>query len=288
MTHRSTSSARMLAAALVAVTRSAQQQAPHPRLGPPGSAPGSADRPKDPRVAAPSAATTPTAPQPAHADHARRTSTGSSRCGRSRPTTLGNFETTSLLRDNVLYVTGPQNLAWAIDARTGRQIWRYRRELPTGADRLLRPGQPRLRRARRQAVHGDARRAPDRARHEDRRGGVGRDDGGLQDRLCRRRIAPLVVKDKVIVGVAGGEYGIRGFIDAYDAADRQARLALLHRFPGPANLATTPGRATRGRPAARSVWVTGAYDRRAEPAVLRHRQSRPRLSQRQPQGRQPV
>jgi len=42
---------------------------------------------------------------------------------------LGRFETTSLLRDNVLYVTGPQNIAWAIDARSGRQIWRYRREL---------------------------------------------------------------------------------------------------------------------------------------------------------------
>ena len=47
--------------------------------------------------------------------------------------TLGNFETTSLLRDNVLYVTGPQNVAWALDARTGRQIWRYRRELPRRA-----------------------------------------------------------------------------------------------------------------------------------------------------------
>ena len=44
--------------------------------------------------------------------------------------TLGNFETTTLVRDNVLYVTGPQNLAWAVDARTGQQIWRYRRELP--------------------------------------------------------------------------------------------------------------------------------------------------------------
>ena len=31
--------------------------------------------------------------------------------------TLGNFEATPLLRDNVLYVTGPQNMAWAIDAR---------------------------------------------------------------------------------------------------------------------------------------------------------------------------
>src|SRR5438132_10870095 len=44
--------------------------------------------------------------------------------------TLGNFEATTLVRDNVLYVTGPQNVAWALDARTGRQIWRYRRELP--------------------------------------------------------------------------------------------------------------------------------------------------------------
>ena len=40
--------------------------------------------------------------------------------------------------------------------------------------------------------------------------------------------APLVVKDKVIVGVAGGEYGIRGFIAAYRRQDRQGSLALLH------------------------------------------------------------
>src|SRR6476469_8913396 len=42
------------------------------------------------------------------------------------------FETTTLVRDNILYVTGPQNMAWALDARTGKQIWRYRRELPPG------------------------------------------------------------------------------------------------------------------------------------------------------------
>src|SRR5262245_66595814 len=38
--------------------------------------------------------------------------------------TAGRFETTPLLRDNVLYVTGPLNVAWAIDARTGPEIWR--------------------------------------------------------------------------------------------------------------------------------------------------------------------
>ena len=31
-------------------------------------------------------------------------------------------------------------------------------------------------------------------------------------------LAPLVVKDKVIVGISGAEYGIRGFIDAYEAS----------------------------------------------------------------------
>ena len=48
---------------------------------------------------------------------------------------LGRMETTSLVLDNVLYLTSPaaagsSNLAWALDARTGRQIWRFRHELP--------------------------------------------------------------------------------------------------------------------------------------------------------------
>ena len=40
------------------------------------------------------------------------------------------FEATPLILDGVLYVTGPNNYAWALDARTGRPFWRYRRELP--------------------------------------------------------------------------------------------------------------------------------------------------------------
>ena len=39
---------------------------------------------------------------------------------------------------------------------------------------------------------------------------------------------PLVVKDKVIVGMAGGEFGSRGFLDAYDAATGKRAVALLH------------------------------------------------------------
>ena len=63
--------------------------------------------------------------------------------------------------------------------------------------------------------------------------------------------APLIVKDKVIVGTAGGEYGIRGFIAAYRCGDRQGSLALLHHSRVRASRATKPGRAIRGSTAAR-------------------------------------
>src|SRR5256714_7897996 len=46
--------------------------------------------------------------------------------------TLGKFEAAPLVLDGVIYVTGPLDTGWAIDARTGRQIWRYRRDLPQG------------------------------------------------------------------------------------------------------------------------------------------------------------
>ena len=45
-------------------------------------------------------------------------------------------------------------------------------------------------------------------------------------------LAPLAVKDKVIVGIAGGDYGTRGFIDAY-RADTGKRAWRFHTVPGP-------------------------------------------------------
>ena len=53
----------------------------------------------------------------------------------------------------------------------------------------------------------------------------------------------------MIVGVAGGEYGIRGFIDAYDAQTGK-RAWRFYTFPAPGEPATTPGRAIRGSAAA--------------------------------------
>jgi alcohol dehydrogenase (cytochrome c) len=132
--------------------------------------------------------------------------------------TLGRFEATPLLVDGVLYVTGPNNNAWALDARTGRQIWRYRRELPpTGLTYCCGPVN------RGFGVLDDRLFMVTLDAHLlalDMKTGAVAWDVVLEDYKIgyAATLAPLVVKDKVIVGVAGAEFGIRGFIDAYDAA----------------------------------------------------------------------
>ncbi len=72
-------------------------------------------------------------------------------------------------------------------------------------------------------------------------------------------MAPLAVKDKVIVGVGGGEFGIRGYIAAYDA-DTGEEAWRFYTIPGPGE----PGHETWAgddwEHGGASVWVTGSYD----------------------------
>ncbi len=172
--------------------------------------------------------------------------------------TLGNFETTSLLRDNVLYVTGPQNVAWALDARTGRQIWRYRRELPpnlTACCGLVNRGF---------GVLGDKLFMVTLDAHLlalDMKTGAIAWDVTMQEYTngYASTIAPLVVKDKVIVGVAGGEFGIRGFIDAYEAQTGK-RAWRFYTIPGPGEPGHNTWAADSWKIGGVGVWVTGAYD----------------------------
>jgi len=70
---------------------------------------------------------------------------------------------------------------------------------------------------------------------------------------------PLVVKDKVIVGVAGGEFGIRGFIDAYDARTGK-RAWRFYTIPGPGEPGHDTWTGDAWKIGGASVWVTGAYD----------------------------
>ena len=88
-------------------------------------------------------------------------------------------------------------------------------------------------------------------------------------------MAPLVVKDKVILGIAGAEFGIRGFIEAFDAATGK-KLWRFYTVAGPMSRAATRGRGPMPTSARRRLDLGDRHLRsRAEPRVLRHRQPGP-------------
>ena len=87
-------------------------------------------------------------------------------------------------------------------------------------------------------------------------------------------VAPLVADGVVITGISGAEFGIRGFIDGWDPADRQASVAHLHD--------PRPRRAGRRHLEGRHLEARRRIDldhrllrSRAEHGLLGHRQSRP-------------
>jgi alcohol dehydrogenase (cytochrome c) len=71
--------------------------------------------------------------------------------------------------------------------------------------------------------------------------------------------APLVVKDKVLVGITGGEFGARGFIDAYDAVTGK-RLWRWYAVPGPGEFGNDTWRGDSWQFGGSPMWLTGSYD----------------------------
>jgi alcohol dehydrogenase (cytochrome c) len=177
-------------------------------------------------------------------------------------TTRGRgFETTPLVDDGILYVTGSNNYAWAIDARSGRTFWQYRRNLPDdltyGSSAPVNRGFGMLGNQL-FMVTLDAH-----LLSFDRRTG----DILWEVELADYRIgyaatlAPLVLDDKVIVGISGGEYATRGFIDAYDPESGE-RLWRFHTIPGPGEPGSEtwpddPDVLARG---GGGTWMNGSYD----------------------------
>jgi alcohol dehydrogenase (cytochrome c) len=170
----------------------------------------------------------------------------------------GKFETTPVVVDGILYGTGQDNRAYALDARSGRPIWMYQRALP--AD--IRPCCGRVNRG--VAVLGDKVFLGTLDAHvialDAKTGNVVWDVETVDYRSGYSfTLAPLAIKNLVILGVSGGEYGIRGFIDAYDA-DTGERRWRFYTVPaaGEPGVETWEGDSWKigGAPA----WITGTYD----------------------------
>jgi alcohol dehydrogenase (cytochrome c) len=171
---------------------------------------------------------------------------------------LEKLETTPLVVDGVMYLTEPPNRIFALDARTGRVFWIYEHELPA----TTYPCCGKVNRGL--AILGDTLFAGTLdakliAVHAVTGRKLWEVDTVDYTKGYALTVAPLAVKDKVIVGPAGGELGIQGFIAAYEATTgKQAWRFNTVPHPG------EPGHETWGKDSWKygggSIWVTGSYD----------------------------
>ncbi len=139
-------------------------------------------------------------------------------------------------------MTTPWNHAYAIDCKTGSQLWHFQKQLPenlalccdavnrgfaASGDRLymatLDAHLVCLDRNTGEEVWDTAITVP---------GENGKEIGDIYKMAYSATVAPLVIKGKVIIGISGAEYGIRGFIDAYDVKNGK-RLWRFYTVPAP-------------------------------------------------------
>jgi alcohol dehydrogenase (cytochrome c) len=171
---------------------------------------------------------------------------------------LGAWQSNPLVVDGVMYVTERPNDVMAVDAKTGRVYWLYRytpapeAKVCCGANN------------RGVGILGDTLYMGTLDAHLvaiDAKNGKPLWNVAVADVKLAYSIthAPLVIKDKVIVGVGGGEYGIRGFIAAYDARTGK-ELWRFYTIPGPGEPGHDTWRGEDWKYGAASVWVTGSYD----------------------------
>ncbi len=168
------------------------------------------------------------------------------------------FQTSPVVADGVLYLTAAYNKLFALDAVTGEMLWKYDHPLPKDMRICCGPGN------RGPAIAGDMLYM---GTLDARVVALNRNTGEVvwNTEIDNYRngfsvtAAPLIVKDKVIIGIAGGEYGIRGYLDAYDA--KTGELA-WRRYTIP-NMGEEGAETWEGdswKQGGGPTWVTGSYD----------------------------
>jgi PQQ-dependent dehydrogenase (methanol/ethanol family) len=169
------------------------------------------------------------------------------------------LEATPLVADGIMYITGPHQ-AFALDAGTGQQIWRYWRP---------RPSQPSVGDAAIGSNHGMAilgdkvfMVTPDAHLIA-----LNRTTGQLlweqvmpqESMHYGSTVAPLVVKNLVIAGVSGADWGMRGLLAAYEASN--GKLAWRRWIvPSKGQLGAETWGGNPRKDGGGSTWLTGSYD----------------------------
>ena len=167
-------------------------------------------------------------------------------------------EAAPIVNNGVMFVSTPNNQVIAIDARSGNVLWRYRRPRPTGAfvlhdtNRGVALYENKVFYAAGEAVLVAL----------DATTGLEVWTTTVADNKSSYyfTLAPLVAGGKVMVGASGGEFGVRGFVAAFDpdSGKEQWRTYTVPApgEPGSETWPTGDQWKTGGAP----VWVTGNYD----------------------------
>jgi alcohol dehydrogenase (cytochrome c) len=168
-------------------------------------------------------------------------------------------EAPPIVNNGVMFVATPGNQVIALNAKTGTILWRFRKDLAADAVVLHRT-------SRGVALYGDKVyfAAADAVLFAiDAKTGkevwatkVEENKNGYYMSL-----APLVADGKVVVGVSGGELGIRGFVAAYDAeTGKQAWKRFTVPEPGEPGSDTWPAGGDEWKTGGAATWMTGNYD----------------------------
>ena len=169
-----------------------------------------------------------------------------------------NLETTPVVVRGVGFVTSANDV-FALDARTGRQLWHYHRPVSSG---LLDDAAAHKNRGA--AVWQDSVFVETDDAHLlslDARSGGLRWDVEYADKTKHYGAtgAPLVVKDTVIVGTSGGDSGVRGFLAAFDAGTGRKKWQLWT-IPGPGESGGSSWPGDSYLHGGGTTWMPGTYD----------------------------
>lgn len=169
-----------------------------------------------------------------------------------------NLEVTPLVIHGIMFVTSSNNV-FALDARTGRTVWRYQRPVSSG---LLDDAAAHKNRG--VAVWGDSVYAETDDAHLlclDARSGGLRWDIEFADKTKHygATSAPLVVNGSVIVGTSGGDSGVRGFVASYDAQTGKLKWRFWT-IPGPGEFGSSSWPGDSYLHGGATTWMPGTYD----------------------------
>jgi len=169
------------------------------------------------------------------------------------------FEATPLVVDGVMYVSGWNGYVWALDATNGTLLWEYQHAVPL--DVPLCCGNINRGVAVAQLLVFYASADAHLIALDAATGRLVWDKVFADVRASESATAaPLVVKNLVLIGASGGEYGVRGHIDAFDM-NSGSRAWRTYTIPKPGHQGSESwGAGDSWARGGGTTWITGTYD----------------------------